>query len=213
MRSGRARPTTCRSTANCFARGIDRPDRRSKRADRMVCSPARHSVKEKRLSKRNSAVTSCTLVRQLTVLMSIIHHAAPHESKPHISRFDLFPAFSRISLSSFGGAIFWTRRELVERRGWLDDSAFVDAYTLGQLLPGPNVLNLDRNRRSSLSRLDRRCRWSSRFPRLALSRGRSAIRRRFSRRHSRPGLVTIADSFRQPPSVHSPQARGRPASA
>ena len=66
----------------------------------------------------------------------------PHEPKPHISRFDLFPAFSRISLSSFGGAIFWTRRELVERRGWLDDSAFVDAYTLGQLLPGPNVLNL-----------------------------------------------------------------------
>jgi chromate transporter len=66
----------------------------------------------------------------------------PYESKPHISRFDLFLAFSRISLSSFGGAIFWARRELVERRGWLDDSAFVDAYTLGQLLPGPNVLNL-----------------------------------------------------------------------
>jgi chromate transporter len=59
-----------------------------------------------------------------------------------VNRLDLFLAFSRISLSSFGGAIFWTRRELVERRLWLTDREFVDVYTLGQLLPGPNVLNL-----------------------------------------------------------------------
>ena len=65
------------------------------------------------------------------------------ESHPSpVSRLDLFLAFSRISLSSFGGAIFWTRRELVERRRWLTDREFVDVYTLGQLLPGPNVLNL-----------------------------------------------------------------------
>src|SRR5918995_4302984 len=59
-----------------------------------------------------------------------------------VSRLQLFLAFSRISLSSFGGAIFWARRELVERRRWLTDREFVDVYTLGQLLPGPNVLNL-----------------------------------------------------------------------
>jgi chromate transporter len=59
-----------------------------------------------------------------------------------VSRFELFLAFSRISLSSFGGAIFWARRELVERRRWLGDREFVDVFTLGQLLPGPNVLNL-----------------------------------------------------------------------
>src|SRR5918995_2280365 len=59
-----------------------------------------------------------------------------------VSRFELFLAFSRISLSSFGGAIFWARRELVERQRWLTDREFVDVYTLGQLLPGPNVLNL-----------------------------------------------------------------------
>jgi chromate transporter len=63
-------------------------------------------------------------------------------SKPNVSRIKLFVAFSRISLSSFGGAIFWARRELVERRGWLTDREFVDIFTLGQLLPGPNVLNL-----------------------------------------------------------------------
>ena len=59
-----------------------------------------------------------------------------------VSRVDLFLAFSRISLSSFGGAIFWARRELVERRRWLGDREFVEVFTLGQLLPGPNVLNL-----------------------------------------------------------------------
>jgi chromate transporter len=59
-----------------------------------------------------------------------------------VSPWALFVAFSRISLSAFGGAIFWARRGLVERRRWLTDKEFVDLLTLGQLLPGPNVLNL-----------------------------------------------------------------------
>ena len=62
--------------------------------------------------------------------------------RPRVSRLALFVTFSRISLSSFGGAIFWTRRQLVERQRWLTDREFVDLLTLGQLLPGPNVLNL-----------------------------------------------------------------------
>src|SRR5918992_2380341 len=62
--------------------------------------------------------------------------------KPNVSRFALFLAFSRISLSSFGGAIFWARRELIERQRWLTEREFVEMFTLGQLLPGPNVLNL-----------------------------------------------------------------------
>jgi len=63
-------------------------------------------------------------------------------ARPTATRWELFIAFSRISLSSFGGAIFWARRELVERRRWLGEREFVDIFTLGQLLPGPNVLNL-----------------------------------------------------------------------
>jgi chromate transporter len=59
-----------------------------------------------------------------------------------VTQLALFLSFSRISLSSFGGAIFWARRELVERRGWLTDREFVEIFTLGQLLPGPNVLNV-----------------------------------------------------------------------
>ena len=62
--------------------------------------------------------------------------------KPNVSRFALFLAFSRISLSSFGGAIFWARRELVERQRWITEREFVEMFTLGQLLPGPNVLNV-----------------------------------------------------------------------
>lgn len=62
--------------------------------------------------------------------------------KPRVSQLALFLTFSRISLSSFGGALFWARRGLVERQRWLTEREFVDLLTLGQLLPGPNVLNL-----------------------------------------------------------------------
>jgi chromate transporter len=67
----------------------------------------------------------------------------PTESgKPRVTRIALFLTFSRISLSSFGGALFWTRRALVERQRWLTEREFLDALTLGQLLPGANVLNV-----------------------------------------------------------------------
>ena len=62
--------------------------------------------------------------------------------KTAVTQLQLFIAFSRISLSSFGGAIFWTRRELIERQRWLTERDFLEIYTVGQLLPGPNVLNL-----------------------------------------------------------------------
>jgi chromate transporter len=63
-------------------------------------------------------------------------------SRLQVSALALFLAFSQISLSSFGGAIFWARRTLVERKRWVTEREFVDLLTLGQLLPGPNVLNL-----------------------------------------------------------------------
>jgi chromate transporter len=64
------------------------------------------------------------------------------ESYKSVSRFALFVTFSQISLSSFGGAIFWARRALVERQRWLTEREFLDLLALGQLLPGPNVVNL-----------------------------------------------------------------------
>ncbi len=62
--------------------------------------------------------------------------------KNRVTPLALFLAFSRISLSSFGGAIFWARRQLIEKQRWLTEREFVELFTLGQLLPGPNVLNL-----------------------------------------------------------------------
>jgi chromate transporter len=68
--------------------------------------------------------------------------SSPNSHKLRVGRFALFLAFSRISMSSFGGAIFWTRLGLVERERWLTEREFVDLLTLGQILPGPNVLNV-----------------------------------------------------------------------
>jgi chromate transporter len=59
-----------------------------------------------------------------------------------ISPYRVFLIFSQISLSGFGGAMFWARRRLVEREHWLTDREFVEFLTLGQLLPGPPGLNL-----------------------------------------------------------------------
>jgi chromate transporter len=62
--------------------------------------------------------------------------------RPQVSTLALFLTFSRITLSSFGGAMFWARRGLVERQRWLTEQEFVELFVLGQLLPGPNILNL-----------------------------------------------------------------------
>src|SRR2546427_10291708 len=62
--------------------------------------------------------------------------------KPPVSRFALFLTFSRITLSGFGGVMFWARRRLVEQERRLTEQAFVELLTLGQLLPGPPGLNL-----------------------------------------------------------------------
>ncbi len=55
---------------------------------------------------------------------------------------ELFLTFSRIALCGFGGVVFWTRRNLVEREHWLSEKQFVELLTLGQLIPGPPGLNL-----------------------------------------------------------------------
>jgi chromate transporter len=55
---------------------------------------------------------------------------------------ELFIAFSTISLSGFGGVLYWSRRVLVERRKWMTSAEFNDAYALAQILPGPTIVNL-----------------------------------------------------------------------
>jgi chromate transporter len=55
---------------------------------------------------------------------------------------ELFLAFNRLALQGFGGVLPIAQRELVERRGWLSKAEFVELLSVGQVLPGPNVVNL-----------------------------------------------------------------------
>jgi chromate transporter len=64
---------------------------------------------------------------------------------PHVASvraWDLFSEFARLTLHSFGGALFWSRRMLVDRRHWLSEQEFVEMLALAQLLPGANGVNL-----------------------------------------------------------------------
>lgn len=52
-------------------------------------------------------------------------------------------AFLAIGLMSFGGGLAaWIRREIVQRRDWLDDQQFLSGYALSQLVPGATNVNL-----------------------------------------------------------------------
>jgi chromate transporter len=55
---------------------------------------------------------------------------------------ELFRVFTRLSLQGFGGVLPIAQRELVERERWLTKTQFVELLSLGQVLPGPNVINL-----------------------------------------------------------------------
>jgi chromate transporter len=58
---------------------------------------------------------------------------------------DLFAAFWRIGILSFGGPaaqISVMHRELVEERGWLTERQFLNALSFCMLLPGPEAMQL-----------------------------------------------------------------------
>ncbi len=55
----------------------------------------------------------------------------------------LFVGFVSIGMMSFGGGLAaWIRREVVQRRGWMDDQQFLSGYALSQLVPGATNVNL-----------------------------------------------------------------------
>jgi chromate transporter len=58
------------------------------------------------------------------------------------SSWELFRVFNRLALQGFGGVLPIAQRELVERQRWLTREQFVELLSLGQVLPGPNVVNL-----------------------------------------------------------------------
>lgn len=54
----------------------------------------------------------------------------------------LFRAFTWLALQGFGGVLPVAHRELVERKGWLTPDEFAELLSTGQVLPGPNIVNL-----------------------------------------------------------------------
>ena len=55
---------------------------------------------------------------------------------------ELFVVFTRLALQGFGGVLPVAQRELVERMRWFDQQQFLEAFSVAQILPGPNVINL-----------------------------------------------------------------------
>ncbi len=55
----------------------------------------------------------------------------------------LFACFLRLGAMSFGGGMSaWIRLEVVQKRGWIDDTQFLSGLALCQIAPGPNAVNL-----------------------------------------------------------------------
>ena len=54
----------------------------------------------------------------------------------------LFRVFTHLALQGFGGVLAVAQRELVERQRWLTTAQFVEYLSVGQILPGPNIVNL-----------------------------------------------------------------------
>jgi chromate transporter len=68
--------------------------------------------------------------------------AGPVPARQPRSASELFRVFNRLALQGFGGVLPIAHRELVERERWLAPQQFVELLALGQVLPGPNIVNM-----------------------------------------------------------------------
>lgn len=58
------------------------------------------------------------------------------------SRTDLFISFTLLALQGFGGVLPVVQREMVDRKRWLTQEEFLEDWSVAQIMPGPNVVNL-----------------------------------------------------------------------
>ena len=54
----------------------------------------------------------------------------------------MFSVFTSLALQGFGGVLAVSQRELVERQRWLTKQEFLEVLSIGQVLPGPNIVNM-----------------------------------------------------------------------
>src|SRR5438128_3163742 len=68
---------------------------------------------------------------------------APMQPSPPIGLTRIFAAFLWLGCTAFGGGTAgWLYREMVLRRHWIDDPAFLAMFSLGQAMPGSNGIKL-----------------------------------------------------------------------
>lgn len=65
----------------------------------------------------------------------------PERTQPR-SLSDLFISFTLLALQGFGGVLAVAQRELVERKRWMTNEEFVEEWSVAQVMPGPNIINL-----------------------------------------------------------------------
>ena len=68
-----------------------------------------------------------------------------NENSPLIrpnSKKELFIGFSVLALQGFGGVLAVAQQELVERRKWMSKTQFLEEWSIAQIMPGPNIVNL-----------------------------------------------------------------------
>lgn len=58
------------------------------------------------------------------------------------SLWDLYLSFTVLALQGFGGVLAVVQRELVERKRWMTREEFIEDWSVAQIMPGPNVVNL-----------------------------------------------------------------------
>jgi chromate transporter len=67
----------------------------------------------------------------------------PPEDRPRPeSLSDLFVSFTWLALQGFGGVLAVVQRELVENKRWMTRDEFIEDWSVAQIMPGPNVINL-----------------------------------------------------------------------
>src|SRR5665213_2939424 len=60
-----------------------------------------------------------------------------------VSLVTIFCAFFRLGCTAFGGGTAgWVYRDIVQRRGWIDEQAFLPDLAIGQGMPGSNGVNM-----------------------------------------------------------------------
>jgi chromate transporter len=70
-----------------------------------------------------------------------MQHDLTASPRRNISKSELFFGFLKIGLLGFGGIAPWARHIIVEEKRWLTDREFAEVLGVGQVLPGPNVMN------------------------------------------------------------------------